>query len=61
VDASTGQDETAARSVTSVDPRIVTAVGGPDVEVEWYAGDRAALRPLFELAEDSPSSVTCAP
>jgi len=27
------------------------------VAVEWYAGDRDALRPLFELAEDSPAEL----
>ena len=27
--------------------------GEPPVTVEWYPGDRDALRPLFELAEDS--------
>jgi GNAT superfamily N-acetyltransferase len=27
--------------------------GEPPVTVEWYAGERDALRPLFELAEDS--------
>jgi GNAT superfamily N-acetyltransferase len=27
------------------------------VAVEWYAGDRNALRPLFELAEDSPAEL----
>ena len=32
-------------------------MGGPDVEVEWYAGDRELLRPLFELAEDSPAQL----
>jgi catechol 2,3-dioxygenase-like lactoylglutathione lyase family enzyme len=28
----------------------------PPVTVEWYDGDRDALQPLFELAEDSPGS-----
>lgn len=28
-------------------------MGGPALAVEWFAGDREALRPLFELAEDS--------
>jgi ribosomal protein S18 acetylase RimI-like enzyme len=27
------------------------------VDIEWYAGDRDALRPLFELAEDSPAQL----
>jgi GNAT superfamily N-acetyltransferase len=29
----------------------------PPVTVEWYAGDRNALRPLFELAEDSAAEL----
>jgi len=29
----------------------------PLVAVEWYAGDRDALRPLFQLAEDSPAEL----
>ncbi len=29
----------------------------PPVTVEWYAGDREALRPLFELAEDSAAEL----
>lgn len=29
----------------------------PAVTVEWYAGDRQALRPLFELAEDSAAEL----
>jgi len=29
----------------------------PVVAIEWYAGDRDALRPLFELAEDSPAEL----
>ena len=29
----------------------------PPVTVEWYAGDRDALRPLFELAEDSAAEL----
>jgi ribosomal protein S18 acetylase RimI-like enzyme len=34
-------------------------VGGaePLVAVEWYAGDRDTLRPLFELAEDSATEL----
>jgi predicted N-acetyltransferase YhbS len=28
-----------------------------DVRVEWYTGDRAALRGLFALAEDSPAEL----
>jgi GNAT superfamily N-acetyltransferase len=30
---------------------------GVDVQVEWYDGPRAAVRPLFELAEDSASQL----
>jgi ribosomal protein S18 acetylase RimI-like enzyme len=29
----------------------------PTVVVEWYTGDREALRPLFELAEDSAAEL----
>ena len=29
------------------------AGGGEPVAIEWHSGDRDALRPLFELAEDS--------
>jgi ribosomal protein S18 acetylase RimI-like enzyme len=32
-------------------------VGEHVVDIEWYAGDRDALRPLFELAEDSPAQL----
>jgi ribosomal protein S18 acetylase RimI-like enzyme len=43
--------------------RVVVAVrpgaGAPadDVRIEVHAGDREALRPLFELAEDSPAAL----
>jgi ribosomal protein S18 acetylase RimI-like enzyme len=29
----------------------------PDVRIDWYDGDRAALRALFEEAEDSPAQL----
>jgi len=29
----------------------------PPATVEWYAGDREPLRPLFQLAEDSPAEL----
>jgi len=29
----------------------------PSVAIEWYAGDRSALRALFELAEDSATEL----
>jgi len=28
-----------------------------DVRIDWYHGDRVALRPLFALAEDSPAEL----
>jgi ribosomal protein S18 acetylase RimI-like enzyme len=28
-----------------------------DIAIAWHTGDRAALRPLFELAEDSPTEL----
>jgi ribosomal protein S18 acetylase RimI-like enzyme len=31
----------------------------PTVSVDWYDGDRDALRPLFELAEDSAAELDC--
>jgi len=31
--------------------------GEPVVAIDWYTGDRDALRPLFELAEDSPAEL----
>jgi catechol 2,3-dioxygenase-like lactoylglutathione lyase family enzyme len=34
-------------------PRPFASEDEPPVTVEWYAADRDALRPLFELAEDS--------
>jgi ribosomal protein S18 acetylase RimI-like enzyme len=39
---------------------VVAATDGrdaPDVRIEPYAGDREALRELFELAEDSPTQL----
>jgi GNAT superfamily N-acetyltransferase len=38
-------------------PRPLPVRAEPPVAVEWYAGDRDALRPLFELAEDSPAEL----
>jgi ribosomal protein S18 acetylase RimI-like enzyme len=38
-------------------PQPPTDGGEAVVAVEWYAGDRDALRPLFELAEDSPAKL----
>ena len=44
-------------------PQLPAGGAEGHVAVEWYAGDRNALRPLFELAEDSPPSwtPTCVP
>ena len=38
-------------------PRPFASEDEPPVTVEWYAGDRDALRPLFELAEDSAAEL----
>ena len=38
-------------------PRPFASDDEPPVTVEWYAGDRDALRPLFELAEDSAAEL----
>jgi hypothetical protein len=38
-------------------PRPFADGAEPPVTVEWYAGDRDALRPLFELAEDSAAEL----
>src|SRR3954451_8559587 len=35
----------------------MTRTAEPDVEIGWYTGDRRPLRPLFELAEDSPTEL----
>src|SRR4051812_9541541 len=35
----------------------MTRTAEPDVEIGWYTGDRRTLRPLFELAEDSPTEL----
>lgn len=48
---------------TFLDPdgyRVVIAAeseGAGPIEIEWYAGAREELRPLFELAEDSASQL----
>jgi len=34
-------------------PQPLAAQAEPPVTIEWHSGDRDALRPLFELAEDS--------
>ncbi len=38
-------------------PQRLARGAEPLVAVGWYAGDRDALRPLFELAEDSPAEL----
>ena len=38
-------------------PRPFGGEPGPPVTVEWHDGDRDALRPLFELAEDSAAAL----
>ncbi len=38
-------------------PQPLAGGAEPLVAVEWYAGDRDTLRPLFELAEDSPAEL----
>jgi ribosomal protein S18 acetylase RimI-like enzyme len=38
-------------------PRPFADGAEPPVTVEWYVGDRDALRPLFELAEDSAAEL----
>jgi hypothetical protein len=38
-------------------PRPFTSVDEPPATIEWYTGDRDALRPLFELAEDSAAEL----
>jgi GNAT superfamily N-acetyltransferase len=50
--------------VTVLDPdghRVVIALRdraiGSSVEIEWHDGDRAELRPMFQLAEDSPEQL----
>jgi hypothetical protein len=39
-------------------PRPFGSEDEPHIIVEWYAGDREALRPLFQLAEDSPAELS---
>jgi GNAT superfamily N-acetyltransferase len=38
-------------------PQPLAGRAEPPVAIEAYAGDREALRPLFELAEDSPAEL----
>jgi ribosomal protein S18 acetylase RimI-like enzyme len=38
-------------------PQPLAARAEPPVTIEWHSGDRDALRPLFELAEDSPAEL----
>lgn len=38
-------------------PRAFASGAEARITVEWYAGDRDALRPLFELAEDSAAEL----
>ncbi|MFC5995693.1 GNAT family N-acetyltransferase [Pseudonocardia hispaniensis] len=38
-------------------PQPLTGRPEPPVAIEWYDGDRDALRPMFELAEDSPAEL----
>lgn len=35
----------------------LTGEAGPGITIRWHTGDRVGLRPLFELAEDSPSEL----
>jgi len=38
-------------------PEPPTGGAEPGITIGWHTGDRAALLPLFELAEDSPSEL----
>lgn len=38
-------------------PQRLTGDAEPDVTMGWHSGDRGALRPLFELAEDSSAEL----
>jgi GNAT superfamily N-acetyltransferase len=38
-------------------PQPLTGGPEPTVGLEWYTGNRDTLRPLFELAEDSPTEL----
>src|SRR5262249_43377211 len=55
------RDGAMAISPPATIPKVRTVMTSPArppaVTVEWYAGDRDALRPLFELAEDSAAEL----
>ena len=55
--AVTVEDPDGWRVVLVPEPFSATAETGPPVDLAWYDGDRTALRPLFELAEDSPAAL----
>src|SRR4051794_15661388 len=47
----------AEHGLTFADPDGFRVVLVPRVRIAWHAGDRAELRPLFELADDSPQQL----
>lgn len=59
-DALTFTDPDLWHVVLAPRPALDTDTGpsaGPEITLNWHSGDRQALRPLFELAEDSPTEL----